>query len=213
MYLLNTKALNTPSIISLLSQYNVDIPKYHRDVDKIRSNFKNYVQKTTFKVINYQEAYDNKSVFHIDVKPQRVGLNNITDQSIKTYFARAFVNVLNNVKTLFNETSKNDWKFMIWIHNDINGFEAASGPPSKIDGHFLDDFLERVEQFITSADVHGLSDMSITVKGFCCATGGAITSQHRFDLFKKRSLIEIKNDGNSCFWHASIVNIHKNHQK
>ena len=39
MYLLNTKALNTPSIISLLSQYNVDIPKYHRDVDKIRSIF------------------------------------------------------------------------------------------------------------------------------------------------------------------------------
>ena len=42
MYLLNTKALNTPSIISLLSQYNVDIPKYHRDVDKIRSFLKLY---------------------------------------------------------------------------------------------------------------------------------------------------------------------------
>ena len=39
LYLLNTKALNAPSIISLLSQYNVDIPKYHRDVDKIRRIF------------------------------------------------------------------------------------------------------------------------------------------------------------------------------
>ena len=76
LYLLNTNALNTPSIISLLSQYNVDIPKYHRDVDKIRRNFKSLVQKTDFKVINYQEAYDNKGVFHIDVKPTRVVLGN-----------------------------------------------------------------------------------------------------------------------------------------
>ena len=51
MYLLNTKALNTPSIISLLSQYNVDIPKYHRDVDKIRRNFKKIVQKQTLRLL------------------------------------------------------------------------------------------------------------------------------------------------------------------
>ena len=51
MYLLNTKALNTPSIISLLSQYNVDIPKYHRDVDKIRSNLKKMYRKLHLRLL------------------------------------------------------------------------------------------------------------------------------------------------------------------
>ena len=123
---------------------------------------------------------------------------------------------MRHVKHIFNEASKHDrdnWKFIFWIHNETNGFEAASGPPSKIDGEFLDKFLARVKQFITSGDVHNLSDLYITVKGHYSENGGAISGEHRVDLFKKRSLIEIKNEGNSCFWHASIVNIHKNHQK
>ena len=56
-------------------------------------------------------------------------------------------------------------------------------------------------------------DLRINLKGFLKAKGGAINEDQRKDLFGKNSLITIKNDGNSCFWHASTVSIHKNHKQ
>lgn len=218
IYHLNRKALNTTQIISLLSKYNIDIPKYHRSVDKIRRTLKQYKNKIDFEVINYQEAYKNKGVFHIDIKPKAIGLNEVTDTSVKMYFARAINYIMKHVRKLFNSGNNNsqardDWKFMIWIHNSENGFQAASGPPAKLDSKFLDKFLERVKQFIVSGDVQDLRDMYISVKGHYEPKGGAINNGQRVDLFKKRSLIKIKNEGNSCFWHATAVTIFKSHKK
>jgi len=186
LYHLNTKTLNSTQVIALLSRYNIDVPKYHNKVDKIRRSFKQLQHKTVFKVVNLQKAYDNDSVFHISIQPVKTGLTDITDESVKIYFAKAIGEAMTHVRELFTDKAKHPrdgWRFILFAVNDTNGYSASSGPPSKIDGAFLDRFLERVQQFIISSDVHDLKDISITVKGYYAEAGGAITGEQRLDLF------------------------------
>ena len=56
-------------------------------------------------------------------------------------------------------------------------------------------------------------DLRIILKGFLKVKGGAITDEQRKDLFDKHSLVTIKNDGNSCFWHASVITSHTHHKQ
>ena len=56
-------------------------------------------------------------------------------------------------------------------------------------------------------------DLRINSKGFLKAKGGAINDEQRKSIFNKSSLVTIKNDGKSCFRHASVITIHKNHKQ
>jgi hypothetical protein len=101
---------------------------------------------------------------------------------------------------------------MLWLQNEANGFKGTSGKLVPIDGLFLDNFLERIKQFIVSGDVQDMMDLRMNLQGFLQVKGGAITDEQRKDLFDKHSLVTIKKHGNSCFWHASVITIHKNHK-
>jgi hypothetical protein len=39
LYHLNTKTLNSIQVIALLSRYDIDVPKYHNETNKIRRSF------------------------------------------------------------------------------------------------------------------------------------------------------------------------------
>ena len=212
-YLLNSRALNTTQVIALLSKYDIDIPKFRNSVDKIRRTFLKHKNRITFDIIDNRSAFDDgKHAIDIQVFPKHIGISDVTDDSIKAYFAAAVSFMLKHIKQV-TENKRDDWVFMLWLQNDKNDYKGTSGKPVGIDGLFIDGFLQRIKDFIISGDVQDLMDLRINLKGFLKAKGGAVNEDQRKDLFGKNSLITIKNDGNSCFWHASTVSIHKNHKQ
>ena len=181
---LNTRALNTTQVISLLSKYNIDIPTMHTNVDKIRRTFNKYKNRIEFDVIDNRDVFDDeKNVIDIQVCPKHIGLRDVTDEGVKAYFAAAVSFMLKHIKHV-TENKRDDWVFMLWLHNEANDYKGTSGKPVSIDGLFLDNFLERIKHFIVSGDVQDLKDLRINLKGFLKAKGGAINDEQRIDLFK-----------------------------
>ena len=61
-YFLNNRALNTTQVISLLSRYDIDIPKYRRNVDKIRRTFQKHNNRIEFDIINNRDAFEDEKM-------------------------------------------------------------------------------------------------------------------------------------------------------
>ena len=119
-YLLNSRALNTTQVIALLSKYDIDIPKFRNSVDKIRRTFLKHKNRITFDIIDNRSAFDDgKHAIDIQVFPKHIGISDVTDDSIKAYFAAAVSFMLKHIKQV-TENKRHDWVFMLWLQNDKN---------------------------------------------------------------------------------------------
>ena len=165
----------------------------------------------TIKITKKESAMKDKVV---DCTLQFGYIGTVAKYDMTALMGRAFVLVKKALE------SKQKFKFYstikLWSRNnhafkpDVFSGDFTSNETSK----WLDQFIKRIQDVIQSDDQIVLRQSILKFhivfqpEGAGCATD----STKRESIFKKTSVVQIKNDDNNCFWYALAVAINKDNK-
>ena len=210
--IINDKTVSTTDVGALLSKYDfTEVEKFNKLYNASINFVKHWKSKMIFEIQNVRNSL-NESVYELELVPKKLPEHNDPLDILKDYFNTA---MRTYIKFLGKENKKpRDFKFIIEVNNlndrTKDGKFGVSYVLTDWNKASLNEVLDRIESFIVSAHIISLNSISLSIKSYNVIAGGVVSKELSDDIYSKRSIIKITNDGNSCFWWSLILLIYQN---
>ena len=150
----------------------------------------------------------NTSVYEVDLVPTKLPEHDDPLKILEDYFNTAVRTYIRYLRT--QNHNPRDFKYIVEVNNNQDRNRKDKFTVSVVltqwSKALLKQILNRIEDFIVSANITNLNNLSITVKSYEVISGGAYNDESIKEIiYSKRNIIQIKNKGNSCFWWCIIL--------
>jgi len=209
---LNDTSVSNPKVSGLLSKYNfTESDKFDKLYNASINFIKHWKSKMIFEV-NDVKKFDNKSALEANLTPTKMPEHDNPITILKDYFNTA-------VRTFFRFLRENGhnnprgFKYIIEAHNNEDPNRTRKFTVSVV----LQDWgkqtiqyvLERIERFIISSNLQNLKNLSLLMKCYPVISGGAVSVSFKKEVYEKKSIIRMTNEGNECFWWCLTILMNK----
>ena len=206
-------------VSSLLTQYKfTDSDKFRKLYSAVNELAGRYKNKIIFDIANTETIFRKEpdhGIHVLTMTPKKVPNSDDVNNMLKDFFntaMRTFIKYLESInKSVWN------YKYLIELDNLASDytdpFVVVEYKNETWSQRFLNNILDRIEQFIISSTVFNLMDLTITVKAYPIPSGGAITTQYFKDsVYKKTSVVTVTNRRNCCMWYSLVLLFYQNIQ-
>ena len=210
---INDKTISNTSVGVLLSRY--DFTEKH-NFDKLyyaSINFIKHWKNNMICEIQDVKRTLNQSVYESYLVPIKLPERDVPLKLLEYYFNTAVRTYIKFLRT--KHQSPRDCKYIVKANNNQHVGRKKKFTVSTVikewSKYTLKLILQRIEISIISHRLTKLNDLSITMKSYKIISGGAYNGNSVEDIiYTKRSIIQIKNKGNSCFWWCIILLMYQN---
>ena len=210
--IINDKTVSNTVIGALLSKYDFTEVDNFNELYNASINFvKHWTSKMIFEIQNVRNSL-HESVYELELVPKKLPEHDDPLDILKDYFNTA---MRTYIKFLGKENiTPRNFQFLMEVHNQNDRTKDDTFGVSYVltdwNKTSLNAVLDRIEAYIISAHIISLNSISVSIKSYNVIAGGVVSKELSDDIYSKRSIIKVTNDGNSCFWWSLILLIYQN---